>query len=73
MKVCKDFLSERRVLKQFRVPSKSIPGDYYLMQVLGNGEIIHEPEHECIAVMMAKKECRHVKIVRKYLEKNETN
>ena len=70
MQICKDFLNERRVVKQFRVSSKSIPGDYYLIQVLGNGEIIHEPEHECIAVMMRKK-CRHIRVVEKYLNKHE--
>ena len=61
MKVSKEIIARYRkpglrVIKQFMIPSKSVPGDYHTVKVYEDGSM----ECDCIRYGAYKKTCRHI-------------
>ncbi len=53
------------IQRSLRVPSRSETGRYHLVEELSDKTFVCD----CWNFMIHRKECRHIKLVKKYLEK----
>jgi hypothetical protein len=63
MKLLKEIL-KRDTISEWRIPSKSNPGEYHIVRLLIDGSFTCD----CVAAQF-RNECRHIKIVKKWQKK----